>query len=337
MKVIILAGGNGKRLWPLSSQTLPKQFLDFNSGESLLLQTVNRFSQDEVLVVTSQKHSRVAQKQLGPSYGDTILVEPESRNTAPAICLSLKYLIEKTGASEDDFCMVCPSDHYFGSEEDLMRLLPTAKKAAATGAIVTFGITPTYPETGYGYIQTAEGKDVFSVTRFIEKPDLEKAKELLKEENYYWNSGIFVFQIGPFLTQLREHVPLLCDWFLQPYEQALETFTTLPSISIDHALMEKTRHILLIPYPSLWSDLGTWDRLAAMLPKDENSNFLSGDVEAVDTNGCMIFGDGIKTLGVKDLLIVKTEGQIVLCHRDEMHRLSELQKEALSFEKTDSY
>jgi mannose-1-phosphate guanylyltransferase / mannose-6-phosphate isomerase len=336
MKVIILAGGTGKRLWPLSSETFPKQFLGFHGRESLLLQTVNRFSQDEVLVVTSQKHVRVAERQLGPSYGDAILVEPASRNTAPAICLSLKYLLEKAGASRDDFCMVCPSDHYFGCEEDLRRLLPTAKKAAATGAIVTFGITPTYPETGYGYIQTEEGESVFPVTRFVEKPDLEEAKELLKEGKCYWNAGIFVFQIGPFLTQLREHAPFLFQWFLQPYKQALKSFPSLSSISIDHALMEKTSHILLIPYPSLWSDLGAWDRLAKILPRDENNNFLSGDVQAVDTNECMIFGDGIKTLGVKDLLIVKIGDQIVVCHRDEMHRLSELQK-TRSFEKTDSY
>jgi len=123
---------------------------------------------------------------------------------------------------------------------------------------------------------------------------------------------------------VREHAAQLYEWFLLPYDKALKSFTSLPSISIDHALMEKTRRILLIPYPSLWSDLGTWDRLDSVLPKDENSNFLSGEIEAVDTEGCIIFGDGVTTVGVKDLLIVKVGEKIVVCHRNEMHRLSDL-------------
>jgi len=329
MKVIILAGGSGKRLWPLS----PKQFLDFNAEGSLLQQTVNRFSQDEILVVTNQEQYGATFKQLGPSYADAILVEPKARNTAPAISLSLKYLIDKTGAGKDSLCMVCPSDHYFSNEEEFRGLLPLAKKGAATGAIVTFGVTPTYPETGYGYIQTGEGETILPVTRFVEKPDLQLAKELLAEGNYYWNAGIFVFQIGHFLEELREHAPSLFEWFSLPYEQALEAFPSLPSISIDHALMEKTSRILLIPYPSLWSDLGAWDRLDAALPKDKNSNFLSGAIQAVDTKGCIIFGDGVATLGVKDLLIVKIGEQIVVCNRSEMHRLSELREQILAPEK----
>jgi len=329
MKVIILAGGSGKRLWPLS----PKQFLDFNTEGSLLQQTVNRFSQDEILVVTNHKHYGTILKQLGPSYSDAILVEPEPRNTAPAICLSLKYLLDKTGAQKDAFCMVCPSDHYFSSVEEFKCLLPVAKKAAATGSIVTFGITPTYPETGYGYIQTADGESILPVTRFVEKPDLQTAKELLREGNYYWNAGIFVFQIAPFLKELSEHAPTLFEWFSLPYEEALRDFTSLASISIDHALMEKTSRILLIPYPSLWSDLGTWDRLDAVLPKDENSNFLSGEIQAIDTKRCLVFGDGVATLGVKDLLIVKIGEQIVVCKRSEMHRLSELREQILSPQK----
>lgn len=330
MKIIILAGGSGKRLWPLSSEAYPKQFLDFDRGESLLQQTVNRFSQDEVLVVTNQKHFQITQKQLGPSFGDAILVEPEGRNTAPAICLSLKYLIDKMGAREESLCVVCPSDHYFENEEDFQQLLPVAKKAAATGAIVTFGITPTYPETGYGYVQTEKGEGVLRVTSFIEKPALSLAQTLLLQGNCYWNAGIFVFQIGAFLQELRQHAPEFFEWFRYPYEKALQHFSDLPILSIDHALMEKTSHIVLIPYPSLWSDLGTWDRISKMLPKDENENFLSGNVQAIATKECLVFGEGITTLGVKDLLIVKSGEHIVVCHRDAMHRLSELQEKVLS-------
>lgn len=337
MKVIVLAGGCGKRLWPLSSQALPKQFLNFNSGQSLLAQTVNRFAQEETVVVTNQRYLHIAQKQLGPSYKGAILIEPKSKNTAPAICLSLKYLLEKTPSHKNTFCMVCPSDHYFENGEDIKKLLPLAKRGAARGAIVTFGITPTSPETGYGYIQTEEGKDILSVTRFIEKPDITMAKKLIKEKSYYWNAGIFMFQIAPFLEQLQEYAPSLFHWFTQPYKQAIATFPSLPSISIEHALMEKSSHILLIPYPSSWSDLGSWNRLATQLPKDKNGNFLQEAVQIIDTHRCIIFGNGVKTIGVKDLLIVKTKDQVVVCHRNEMNRLLELQEQDPSFEKKDPY
>lgn len=336
MQVIVLAGGKGKRLWPLSSEACPKQFLDFETGESLLMQTVKRFAQDEVLVVTSQKYAEIAQKQLGPSFGDAILVEPESRNTAPAICLGLKYFLEKMGGSEDEVCVVCPSDHHFGLEEDFLLQLPLAKTVAQKGKIVTFGVKPTYPDTGYGYIQTCQGEDVLPVTQFIEKPSLEKAQKLLERGDYYWNMGVFVFQIGTFLKQLCLHAPLFTEWFKQPYEKALCSFSTLPALSIDHVLMEKTDQIALIHYPSSWSDLGTWERLSAVLPKDEHGNFLSGEIEALQTQGCMVFGEGIVTVGVEDLLIVKIEGKVVVCKKEAMHRLKEVQRMQTLTQKIDS-
>jgi len=327
MKVIVLAGGCGNRLWPLSSHTFPKQFLNFNR-KSLLCQTVNRFAQEKVVVVTCQKYLQIVQKQLGSAYKGAILVEPRSKNTAPAICLSVKYLLEKIEVHENTFCMVCPSDHYFGNGEDIKKLLPLAQKGAAMGSIVTFGIAPTSPETEYGYMQTAKGKGLLSVTQFIEKPKRNRAQKLIKEGRCYWNAGVFMFQIASFVEQLREYAPDFFCWFSQPYEQAIATFPSLPSISIEHALMEKSSRILLIPYLSHWSDLGSWHRLVAQLPKDTKGNFFQGEmVKAIDTNRCIAFGNGIKMVGVQDLLIIKTKGQVVICHRNATHYLPELQEQ----------
>lgn len=330
MKVIVLAGGSGTRLWPLSSETMPKQFLSFEGKESLLQQTVGRFPQEDVLVITNQKHSQKAKEQLGPSYGDSILVEPYTRNTAPAICLSIKYLLDKAGGKKSDCCVVCPSDHYFAAPDDFVRLLPLANEGAEAGAIVTFGILPTYPETGYGYIHTEEGGDMLPVSRFVEKPCLEEARALLEEGGYYWNAGIFVFQINHFIQELKLHAPHLHEWMMKPYNKAIESFSSLPSISIDHALMEKTKQIKLIPYPSLWSDLGTWDRLAATLPSDEKGNYSHGEIEMIDTSNSIVFGDNISLLGVKDLLIVKNGEQVYVCHRDQMAQLPALLREKIS-------
>ena len=320
MRALILAGGIGKRLWPLSSDETPKQFLSFGEGVSLLQKTVRRFHAMEHLIVTHKRYTElVAEETKG-----AVLVEPESKSTAPAILLGVKHFIEKEGVSENEVCVVCPSDHYFETEEDFLRLLPSAERGALRGEIVMFGVKPSYPETGYGYIKAEEGKGVLRVERFVEKPSADQATRLIKQGGYYWNMGIFVFQIKTLLKEIRKVSPELFKWFQLSYSEALLGFSALPSISIDHAVMEKTDRMLLIPYPSLWSDLGSWDRLSSNLPKDESGNVSCGDNRLIETEDTLIFGEGITAYGVRGLVIVKRGDEVVVCSKERLDELPTL-------------
>lgn len=323
MKGLILAGGSGTRLWPLSREDAPKQFLKLGEEGSLLEQTAHRLSSLETLVIANEKHRDLVEEQVK----SPVLIEPAARSTAPAVALGLKYWLENGAITPDDVCVVTPSDLYFENEEDFLRLLPSAEQGAQQGAIVTFGVVPTYPEIGYGYIKTLEGKGILQVERFVEKPEFETAVRLIENGHYYWNAGIFVFQVGYLIQEFQKHASEIAEWMERSYEEALLSFSALPKISFDHAIMEKTNKILLIPYPSVWSDLGSWDRLDAALPKDAKGNYMSGKIEAVDSEDCLVFGDDIVTLGVKELVVVKYQGKVVVCSKKELHRLSHLQTE----------
>mgnify|MGYP001374686245 CR=1 FL=1 len=335
MKIIILAGGNGTRLWPLSRNSSPKQCLDFGEGKSLLQKTICRFEKtgllDQILISTNEKQLPYIEKQvesIAPSLIKEILIEPCNRSTAPAIAWSIKHLQEKKGASLDEICLVCPSDHYFQDEEFFLSLLELAEIAAKQKCFVTFGIPPTSPETSYGYIKVKNDQqgNIFHVDTFVEKPHKEKAEAYLKEGGYYWNAGIFVFQIGHFLEELSMHAPSLYEWMQCPYDQSFATFPSLQAISFDHALMEKTSSTLMIPYPSKWSDLGSWDRMYQILPKDGQQNVIKGDIRVFNTKNSLIFGHTkpIVVMGLDDLVIIDTEEVILIAKKEEVQEIGQI-------------
>ncbi|MDR1514731.1 MAG: mannose-1-phosphate guanylyltransferase/mannose-6-phosphate isomerase [Synergistaceae bacterium] len=282
---LILAGGSGTRLWPLSREEMPKQFLALCGDTRTLLQrTALRLlaltEKNRLRVVASGKWRALVSHQLlsvGMS-GDFIIEEPEGRNTAPAIALGMAELIS-SGASLDDIVLVCPSDHLIRSEENFAAAVETAMDAAIAGNIVTFGIIPTKPDTGFGYIKTTQTDAPWlSAEEFVEKPDAKKAKSYVESGDYYWNGGIFCFRLSDMISAFETYFPEGASIFSAPREHIIPHFLASPKQSIDYAVMEKAKNIACVPLDAGWSDVGSWDSVYEHSPKDEENNAVSGDV-----------------------------------------------------------
>lgn len=337
VRAVILAGGSGSRLWPLSRQQLPKQFLCLEGECTLLQATVERLrpliEPRHVLVVTGEEHAKgEAYHALAPYR---TLLEPEGRNTAPAIALAAALLSEE---GEDPVMVVLPADHVIKDVAAFQRALADAVAAAREGLLVTFGIRPTRPDTGFGYIKAgpAGSSPVLAVERFTEKPDPATAARFLAEGGYYWNSGMFVWRASSILREIERHLPEM-HALLEEMRAAWEggedfgrvvkrEFARMPSVSIDYGVLEKSARVGLVPCEIGWSDVGSWDAVHDISAKDEGGNALQGNVLALGCRNSLIRSDKrlVAAVGVEDLCVVETPDAILISKRGESQHVREI-------------
>lgn len=329
MHVIILAGGSGSRLWPLSKEEYPKQFLTLGGSYSLLQETVRRFlGKYPLLVVTNLAYENLVKEQLREIGASDIpiLTEPTRRNTAPAIGLSLRFL-EHLGEKVES-ALVLPSDHSLAPKELFFEHLANIESAIQRKKLVLFGIQPARAETGFGYMKIGKPFDEFSynVEEFVEKPDLKRAELFTQDPLYYWNSGMLAFSPRVMWDLLEKHRPEIAQLKKWSWSDCLENFYRLPDISIDYAVIEKTSDVVSCPLPIKWSDLGTWDLVYTALEKDSRQNVKIGDVLELETKKCLFMGNGktIAAVGLEDVFVVDTKDVLFVGKRGEAHKVKEL-------------
>jgi mannose-1-phosphate guanylyltransferase len=329
---VIMAGGSGTRFWPLSRKAWPKQFLALaGSEESLLQSTVRRIEglipAERVLVVTSEQHAQATREQLPQLPPENVLAEPVARNTAPCVAWAAATVAAR---SPRGIMCVLPADPHIGDEPAYRALLARASAAAEAGSLVTIGVSPTRPETGYGYIESGDEIEpgVLRVARFVEKPDLQRAQEFLRSDRFLWNSGMFFFRADAILTELERQLPDLHSFArgyteLHDRPEALDyvraRYAGLTSISIDHGIMEQARDMRVVPGSFGWFDIGSWTTAWELATKDENGNALIGATSVVDSRNCYARGrDGklIALIGVEDLVVVDTDDAILIMPRE---------------------
>ena len=344
--VVIMAGGIGSRFWPMSTPDMPKQFVDvMGVGKTLIQMTVERFApvcpKENFWVVTGRKYVDIVKAQLPDIPEDHILAEPAMRNTAPCIAYACWKIRQRHPQAN---VVVTPSDALVLDTAEFARVISKALDFTAQGRrIVTVGIKPSRPETGYGYIAAGEavsggvsgGGEILKVDSFREKPSLEVAKEYLAAGNYLWNAGIFVWNVDTITSELRTHTPALAavmdemsSAFYTAEEEAVvgDLFPTCEKISIDYAVMEKADCIYTIPADFGWSDLGTWGSLRTLMPQDEDGNaVVGGDVRLYDTKGCIVHAPGaarVVVQGLEDCIVAEHNGCLLVCRLDHEQNIT---------------
>ena len=337
VNAVILAGGSGSRLWPLSRQHLPKQFLALDGESTLLQNTIDRLSPTieagNILIVTQEAHAK------GEAYNVLLpyraLYEPVGRNTAPAIALAAAYLMVERS---DPVMVVLPADHIIKDEVRFRMHLEIAIRAAESGQLVTFGIQPTRPDIGFGYIKArrVENAQVYQVECFTEKPDLATAEHFLKEGGYYWNSGMFVWRASAILAEIKRFLPdvhRIAQTILaesrtgKTFQQAVEeNFADMPSISIDYGVLEKSSRVSLIPSDIGWNDVGSWQAVHEISAKDGNGNALQGNVIALDCKDSLIRSEKrlVAAIGVEGLSVIETADAVLISKNDQTQRVRQV-------------
>ena len=334
MTNVILCGGNGTRLWPISRTLMPKQFVKLFNDKSLFQLTVERNSKvcDSQFIVSNTEQYFLAVDQLEELHknNNKYLLEPVGKNTAPAIALACFAL------EPEELVLVTPSDHLIKDEVEYKKALQRAKELAEQDNLVTFGITPTFANTGFGYIES----DGFNVKAFHEKPDAKTAQKYLNAGNYYWNSGMFMFKAGVFLEELKKDAPEIYEKSLEAYNNANkkdknlirikhEDMINIPEDSIDYAVMEKSTKVKVIPANINWSDVGSFDALFDELPKDKNNNTINDKHIAIDSKNNLVYTKDkyIATVDIEDLIIVDTDDALLISKKGSSQKVKEVVKE----------
>jgi len=327
---VILSGGSGTRLWPLSRQAFPKQFLPLMGEDSLFQDTLARLSgladMAKPLVICNQDHRFLVAEQLHKMDLEAdIMLEPEGRNTAPAVACAAHHA---AAIDPKTVLLVLPSDHVISQPENFLAAVEKGYKTAQLGGLVTFGIVADGPETGYGYIKRDEksvtDKDVYAVAEFVEKPDLVTAKSYVTSGDYYWNSGMFMFTAGDYLAELQMHFPTMVEATANAVaKQGVDldflrldkaSFLACPAESIDYAVMEKTQQAKVIPMQAGWSDLGAWSALQSVADADQDNNVIIGDVLTKDVANCYLRAEHrlVAAIGLDDVVIVETADAVMV-------------------------
>lgn len=335
MYAAILAGGVGSRLWPRSRNALPKQFADITgSGRTMIQATFDRLAgavpAGQVWVITGERYADLAARQLPTLTDEQIVTEPSGKNTAPAIALASLLLWQ---SDPDAILAILPADHFVGSPESFRAALLEAERVARQGWLVTLGITPDSPHTGYGYIQRGGALDTgaFRVERFLEKPEAATAAQLLAAGDCYWNGGIFVFRVADMLAEVERqtpdiHAPLMAIRDAQTQQEFEAAWAQMPSISIDYAIAEGAQKVAVVPLDAGWNDVGSWDALESVLAAGDHGNFATSDVLAVNSEGNLVLANKriVALVAVNDLVIVEEEDALLIGDKHHMQRVKEV-------------
>lgn len=331
--VLIMAGGSGKRFWPASTTQNPKQFLKFFLKKSLIQDTLDRFinfsGKRNVFICAALDQKNTFKKHL-PTF-NSIIFEPEARNTAACLMLSTRELLKKY--DPNTVVVVTPADHYVGNKQKFLKLIEKASTFASKNeAILTLGIKPTSAHTGYGYIEKSDRveKDIFKVSNFKEKPNLKTAQKYLKTKKYLWNGGIFVFTLKTIQNAFEKYLEK--EWQqlnkAKSFHQTKKVYQKLPQLPFDIAIIEKSKNVYTLPLDAEWSDLGSWDMVYELSKKDQNKNaLLSGNLRSLDSKNCLVSTESLKEvslLDVNDLLVVESKGVLLVASKASHQRVKEL-------------
>lgn len=338
---IIMAGGSGSRLWPLSRSAFPKQFLSLDSQHSLtmLQSTIERLSGLEALepiIISNEDHRFVVAEQIR-RFGkkSRIILEPAGRNTAPAIALAAFLAIEQ---GDDPIMLVLAADHFVKNKVAFQEAIIKASEQAKEGKLATFGIVPTAPETGYGYIHRGEEiySNAYKINAFVEKPQLEQAQEYLNSGEYYWNSGCFMFKASVFLSELKKYSPDIyrqCELSIKGVSHDhdfirvdVEEFLKCPDDSVDYAVMEHTSHGVVVPMDAGWSDVGSWSALWDVSDKDHNGNVCQGDAILSGTSNCYIYAPNklVAAVGLENVVVIETKDAVLVAHKNQVQEVKKI-------------